>query len=130
MASRKKKRRSLTLNKRRFIWWVSDDKDAADIVLRVYSEDKKFIVSYHFGQPDSQRFLIVLGREFPGLVHAGSVWIRLRCPKWESDSRITPATVRQLIKWCLFEDRPLIRLNWKGEVIEDDNPIAPETVEE
>jgi hypothetical protein len=130
MAIRKKKRRTLTLNKRRFIWWLSDDPDSPDVVLRVYSEDKRFIVSYHLDQPDTQRFVIVLGKEFPGLVQAGSRWIRLRCPKWETDSTMTPAAVRQLIKWCLFQDRPLIRLNWKGEVIEDDPPIALETVEE
>lgn len=130
MAIRKKKRRRLTLNKRQFIWWVSDDKDSPDAVLRIFSEDKKFIVSYHLDQPDSDRFLVVLGKEFPGLVQAGSVWIRLRCPKWESDSTITPAAVRQLIKWCLLQDRPLIRLNWKGEVMEDDHAIVSETVEE
>jgi hypothetical protein len=130
MAIRKKKRRKITVNKRQFIWYVNDDQDSADKVLRIFSDDKKFMVSYHLDQPDAQRFLIVLGKEFPGLANAGHTWKRVRCPKWESDSTVTPAIVRQVIKWCLFEDRPLIQLNWKGEVIEDDPPIALETVEE
>jgi hypothetical protein len=130
MAIRKKKRRKITVNKRSFTWWVSDDNDSPDIVLRVFSEDKKFIVSYHFNQPDAQRFLIVLGKEFPGLVNAGSGWTRVQCPKWETDWTITPAAVRQLIKWCLFEEHPLIQVNWKGEVIEAKNQISPETVQE
>jgi hypothetical protein len=130
MAIRKKKRRKITVNKRRFTWWVSDDSDSPDMILRIFSEDKKFIVSYHLDQPDAQRFLIVLGKEFPGLVNAGSVWMRVRCPKWETDSIITPAHVRRLIKWCLFEDRPLIQINWKGEVIEEKNHISSATIQE
>jgi hypothetical protein len=130
MAINKKKRRKITVNKRPFTWWMSEDKDSPDLVLRVFSEDKKFIVSYHLNQPEAQRFLIVLGREFPGLVNAGSGWTRVRCPKWESDSTMTPAAVRQLIKWCLFEERPLIRLNWKGEVIEEATPSSSEALAE
>jgi hypothetical protein len=109
---------------------VSEEKDSPDLVLRVFSEDKNFIVSYQLNQPEAQRFLIVLGKEFPGLVNAGSGWTRVRCPKWESDSAMTPAAVRQLIKWCLFEERPLIRLNWKGEVIEEAAPISPAAIAE
>ena len=130
MAIRKKKRRKITVNKRPFTWWVSDDADSPDMVLRVFSEDKKFIVSYHLNQSDAQRFLIVLGKEFPGLVNAGTGWMRVKCPKWETDSTITPANVRQLIKWCLFEERPLVQLNWKGEMIEEKKQISAESVQE
>jgi hypothetical protein len=128
MAINKKKRRKITVNKRQFFWWVSDDYDSADMILRVYSEDKNFIISYHLEQPEAQQFLIVLGKEFPGL--AGSGWRRIRCPRWESDGAITPAAVRQLIKWCLFEEHPLIQVNWKGEVIEEKNLISPEAIAE
>lgn len=128
MASNKKRRRKITVNKRPFFWWVSDD--SADKILRVYSEDKKFIVSYQLEQPEAQCFLIVLGKEFPGLADAGSGWMRVKCPKWENDSPITPAIVRQVIKWCLFTERPLIQLNWKGEVIEEPHSVSPETMAE
>lgn len=127
MAVRKKKRRKITVNKRSFTWWVSEDQDSPDIVLRIFSDDKKFIISYQLNQPEAQPFLIVLGKEFPGLVNAGSGWTRVRCPKWESDSVVTPATVRQVIKWCLYEERSLIQVNWKGEVIEEEKQTSLET---
>jgi hypothetical protein len=130
MAIRKKKRRKITVNKRPFTWWVSEDQDSPDIVLRIFSEDKKFIVSYQLNQPDTQRFLIVLGKEFPGLSNAGSGWIRVKCPKWETDSTITPAIVRHVIKWCLFTERPLVQVNWKGEVIETKSQISSEAITE
>jgi hypothetical protein len=121
MAIRKKHRRKLTLNNRQFVWYVSDDYDSADMVLHVVSEDKKFIVNYHLEQPDSHRFLIVLGKEFPGFSDAGGRWIRVKCPKWEVDSIVTPSAVRHLIEWCLFEERELVRVNWKGEIIDEDS---------
>jgi hypothetical protein len=130
MGVRKKKRRKITVNKRQFIWWVSEDSDSPDVILRILSDDKKFIVNYHLDQPEEQRFLIVLGKEFPGLANAGHTWKRVRCPRWESDSGVTPAAVRQVIKWCLYEDRPLVQLNWKGEVIEEEPQTSAKTVAE
>lgn len=115
MAVSTKNRRKLSINNRKFIWCVKDDPDSADFVLHVVSEDKNFIVTYHLRQPESRRYIIILGKEFPGLPDAGCQWIRVRCPQWEIESIITPASVRRLIESCLFSERELIRVNWLGQ---------------
>jgi hypothetical protein len=71
MAITTKNRRKLVTNNRKFIWYVKDDPDSGDFVLHVVSEDKNFIVNYHLHQPESTRYLIILGKEFPGLPDAG-----------------------------------------------------------
>lgn len=110
-----KNKRKLKIGEREFVWYVSEDSDSADMVLHVASQDKKFIVKYHLGQPSDTRFLIVIGNEFPDLSDAGGVWIRVLCPEWEKDSIVTPSGVRNLIQWCLTEKRNLILVNWKGQ---------------
>ncbi|AFY44808.1 hypothetical protein [Nostoc sp. PCC 7107] len=115
MAVSTKNRRKIVINNRKFIWYVKDDPDSSDFVLHVISENKNFIVNYHLQQPKSTCYLIILGKEFPGLPDAGNKWIRVLCPQWEIDSIITPSSVRQLIEWCLFSERELIRVNWLGQ---------------
>ena len=109
-----KNRRKLNIGGREFIWFVKDDSDSAYMLLHVVSQDKKFFVNYHLRQPSNKRYLIVLGKEFPGLAHAGGCWLRVLCPEWETDSIITPASVRRLIEWCLSEQRELITVNYMG----------------
>jgi hypothetical protein len=104
----------LIINGREFIWYVKDDPDSADMVLHVAAQDKIFMVNYHLAQPVNTRYLIVLGKEFPGLPDAGGCWIRVLCPEWETDSIVTPASVRRLIEWCLSEKCELIRVNHMG----------------
>lgn len=112
MAARKKNRRKLTLNERDFLWYVRDDPDSAAKVLHVLSDDKKFVVTYALGQAGSSRppFVIVVGREFPGLSSAGGSWIRLRCPTWSDDHRMDGTWVRRLIEWCFDSSKPLVRV--------------------
>lgn len=109
-----KNRRKLNISGREFIWYVKDDPDSADMVLHVASQDKKLIVNYHLAQPTNTRYLIVLGKEFSGLPDAGGCRIRVLCPEWETNSIITPASVRRLIEWCLSEKCELIRVNYMG----------------
>lgn len=127
MAITTKKRRKLVINNRRFIWYIKDDSDSAGFVLHVISEDKNFIVAYHLHQPESTRYLIILGQEFPGLSDAGGNWIRVRCPQWEMNHIITPASVRRLIEWCLFNEQELIRVNWLGQPIARPNKFLETT---
>lgn len=115
MAVTTKNRRKLLINNRRFIWYIRDDPDSADFVLHVISEDKNFIVVYHLHQPESTRYLIIIGKEFPGLANAGGNWIRVRCPQWETNHSITPASVHRLIEWCFLDEKELIRVNWLGQ---------------
>jgi hypothetical protein len=116
MAIRKRYRRKLVVGGRLFLWWVRETEleEWFGNALTIVSEDKRFLVRYYLGQTGENRFLVVLGLEFPGLPDAGGRWIRLLCPQWESGPSIKPSDVRRLIEWCLFTDRPLIRLDWRG----------------
>ncbi len=113
MGVRTKWRRRIRVGDRLFIWYVCEDYDSPDMVLQVVSEDKKFIVRYHLGQADDP-FLIVIGAEFTGVPDAGGIWRRFLCPRWESNSKVTPASVRSLIEWCLSSDKPLREVDWRG----------------
>lgn len=112
MPARRKNRRKLRFDQRDFLWYVRDDRDSAAKVLHVLSDDKQFIVTYELGQSGSSRppFVVVVGREFPGLPAAGGPWIRVRCPTWSDDHRMDGAFVRRLIEWCLDPSKPLVRL--------------------
>ncbi len=114
-----KNRRRIAVANREFIWYVSEDYDSADWILRIASPDKRFVVNFHLGQPLETAFLNVLGREFPGLPGAGSCCLRIRCPKWDTTPAITPATVRRVIEWSLAPKKNPIQVDWMG------NPLSP-----
>lgn len=116
-----KNRRKISVTGREFIWYVSDAYDSADKVLRVASEDKKFVVNYHLGQPDDTRFLIILGKEFNGLPEKRKGWIRVLCPQWEEDSIIKPSSVRRLIEWCFEKKADLVEVDWLGKPFHEIN---------
>lgn len=64
MGGRKKKRAKFIYNGRNFLWYWKND-----IRLRIYSEDKKFVVEYlhpiPFGSDSLDDLLIINGQEFP-----------------------------------------------------------------
>jgi len=113
-----KGRRKLIVNGRYYVWHVREDDDSPDLVLHVASADKHFLVQYHLAQPEETRFLIVVGPEFSGLTRTNGTFRRFTCPRWESDSgTITPRSVRELILWCLTDNRPRIEVDWTGQPV-------------
>ncbi len=118
MAIRMKNRRRIFVNDREFIWWVEEDCDSPDYILRIISPDKCFMADFHLGQPDESVFLAIWGREFPGLSGAGGSCLRVRCPKWDTTPAVTPATVRQVIEWSLAPKKNPIQVDWMG------NPLS------
>ncbi|NOJ54927.1 MULTISPECIES: hypothetical protein [Myxococcus] len=104
---------------RLFIWWV-DAADGPEKVLHVIADDKRFHVQYPLEQPAEEGVLAVHGREFPGLPDAGSGWIRVRVPTWDSTA-VGPGFVRRLIDWALTPDKPLLRVDWRGKPKEGDD---------
>jgi len=120
MGVRKRKRSDITVRGRLFLWWAGKDEEEAYFALTVISEDKRFHVRYHLNLPDpDRRYIIVIGKEFPGLPEAGGHWIRVRCPRWDISEPITPRFVRRLIEWCLFANRQLERVDYIGKPIEE-----------
>jgi hypothetical protein len=113
MGVRKKGRRKLKVGDRLFVWYVADDLESGGMVLHVISEDKGFIARYDLLQPESRRYLTILGKEF-GRVHTGNCWRRFRCPAFESDDVITPSSVRTLIDWSQLANASAIEVDYHG----------------
>ena len=123
MGIRTKGRAKLVLDGRRYLWWVRPDDDSAGLLLFVCSEDKRFALTYTVGQSrEASPFVVVKGREFPGVPDAGRCWVRVRCPRWQDDARITPGFVRRLIEWPRHNAPAVVRVDWRGEVIETTSP--------
>lgn len=112
-----KGRRKIDVNGRRFVWYVCEDEDSADLVLHVASQDKRLLVRYHLGQPEGGRVVLVVGPEFGGVPDAGGCHRRFLCPQWEDDGRVTPAAVRRLVLWCQSDGEDRVERDWMGRLI-------------
>ncbi len=106
MPARRMNRRKLTFQDREFLWYVRKDPDSAGKVLHVLSHDKRFVVMYEFAS--GPRFVVVVGREFPGLPTTGGSHTRLRCPPWEDDATINERFVLRLVEWCFDTNKTLV----------------------
>lgn len=83
--------------------------------LRIYSEDKTFVVAYYMGHSGSDH-LEVIGKRFPGVDRKLPRPVRLEIPAHvleQGDS--AGALVNALIRWCLDENHQLIQYVPKGE---------------
>jgi hypothetical protein len=114
MGTRKKKRNTLTIADRLYLWYVKQDEDSNSYILHVISEDKRFIVHYHLQQEESHRHITVLGKEFGRVSGTGNCWRRFRCPAWENDRAITPSSVKQLIEWSQQTDGITEEVDYTG----------------
>jgi hypothetical protein len=121
MGVAKKHRRKIVIKERNFFWYVKEDVDWECLfALFIISENKHFNISYGINQDEAHRYLTSLGKEFPKLssTKIGKPRIgyqRVRCPKWEKNSAITPEIVRQIVEWCFTYDADVIEVDWRGE---------------
>ena len=117
MGVAKNGRRKIKIGHRRFLWFVRDDPDSANMILHVLSEDKQFIVNYEVDQQRTGKppILIVIGKEFVGLDGARSgTWRRVECPAWVNDAIITPKFVRCLVEWAMSK-KDVTEYVWCGK---------------
>lgn len=114
MGIAKRHKRRLVFRDNSYYWWVKRDDDFAKPVLHIASEDKKLIVLYPPGQPEGQKYMVSIGREFKGRPMDGC-WHRYRIPGglWDGDKDdrkaavedfpVTPGFVVRILEWCLDE---------------------------
>jgi hypothetical protein len=117
MGTSKKKRNKLNIADRLYLWYVKQDDDSDSYILHVVSDDKRFIIHYHLQQQESDRHLIVLGKEFGRVAGTGNCWRRFRCPAWENEGAITPSSVKKLIEWSQQTNSTTEEVNYMGQVI-------------
>src|SRR5262245_44999593 len=115
MAVLKKGRRRVIVDNRIFLWWIQEDRDCLQHVLHVLSEDKQFLVQYYLGYREESSHLIVIGKDFGGLLDKGNPRHRFRCPKWDASGAITPGSVRSLIQWSLSINEARIEVDRYGK---------------
>ena len=93
MSARSKGRRKLSINGDIYYWYVHDE-----TILRVYSEDKKFIV--HYELLGENPLIVVHGKVFNAVTDKKRpIWIAP--PKFESS--FGPQFVKELIFWASKE---------------------------
>jgi hypothetical protein len=114
MAISTKGRRKLRLDDRLFLWWFSGmNPYEMAWCFFVISQDGKFAVQYAIGPYD--RWVIVRGKDFPGVPEAGKTVLRFECPRLEDENgAITPHAVRKFVEWCLSPDKELVQIDGRG----------------
>lgn len=88
-----------------YFHWYCDDN-----YIRVYSEDKKFMIAYPLGTPlDEEPHLEIHGQRFPGIQRDAKRPVRVCVPTFveEEFSKSMGAFVNALIRWCLRESHRL-----------------------
>ena len=117
MAVSTRGRRQITVDGRRYVWYVTEDFEAAGMMaLNVISHDKKFIVRYYLAEPTTSRHLVVIGQEFAGKPR-GASWKRFRCPQFGTATVVTPSHVRALIEWCDTDGPTAMEVDWQGHAL-------------
>jgi hypothetical protein len=105
----------IAIDGRDFLWSVYEEwEEAGPVTLAVSSTDRRFLVRYQIHQPDGDRYITVLGREFGGLPERRNSLIRVRCPILTSGEAIRPSDVRRLVQWCLRPKAELVQVDWDG----------------
>lgn len=118
MALRKKHRRSMVVDGRRFLWWIAEDEASPFspclLALTVASEERRILVRYHLEQPDELRHITVLGPEFREVGGCGGPWKRFRCPAFGGPDGVRPLDVEALIRWCAIRGEPTVEVDYGG----------------
>ncbi len=100
MAISKKGKRKITVNSKRFVWWIFDEYDQNTfdgVQIKIVSEDQSVIIQYGLQERDESRCVVLR----PGDQKSG---ICMPCPKFENeDGILTPSGIAALIKFCSTE---------------------------
>ena len=112
MAVRKKNRRVILWNGKRYIWYVAQDKDSSYHLLNVVSEDKQLIIACPLN-PQTP-YLISKGHVFQKQ-NSDRHWSRYELP-FPVPEIITPKFVRTLVEWSV-QGRNAVEIRWNGKEI-------------
>ena len=118
MGLSKKHKRKITCLNQQFYWWVLDSHEDSEYEasVNIALEDKSFLVKYYLESRTLNRFIIVIGNNFPGLTQKNKARQRFICPDFMEDANyVAPTHIEKMILWCFDQDKELIPVNYKGE---------------
>lgn len=118
-----KNKRKLVFQDQQFYWWIKDEFDGHGgmLSINIASEDKVFLVKYYSIQNQlPNRYLTIIGNFFPGLERKSGNWQRFVCPDFVPEiekNGIQPKNIESMIDWCFDENKTLMPVNAKGEML-------------
>lgn len=127
MAVSRKGKRPITVDGRRYLWWVQEDRDppfvpSAGHSLCVVDTEGDLFVQYHLGQPSDVRHVVVIGRRFPSVDGCGGTHRRFQCPSFDDGPAVTPAHVAAFIRWSETCDNAPMEVNYLGQALRSTHP--------
>ncbi len=110
MSVLKKKRRTITVENVKYIWYVCQDGESPYNLLHIFSEDKSIALTVPLGT--EKDYIISKGRLFQKKKTSGT-WERYLLPI-KLENEITPAVVSSIIRWAVNESETIV-INWDGK---------------
>ena len=115
-----KNKHKLVFNDQNFYWWVKAEFDGNQGMLEVNiaTEDKAFLIQYYAIQNQgTNRYISVIGKEFPGIDRRIGNWQRFICPdfipKFENNG-ISSKHIKTILDWCFDLSKTLTPVNYKA----------------
>ena len=112
MSVRKKGRRKITYENKKYVWYVGLDYDSPYYILNIISEDKQLIIACPLNR--NTPYAISKGTLFQNCKSDGH-WNRYRLP-FDVPEIITPGFVSELISWAT-KGSDAVRIEWDGKDI-------------
>lgn len=112
MSVRKKSRRKIVCDNKKYVWYVKLDYDSPYNILNIVSEDKHLIIACPLNVKTP--YIISKGRLFQGFETNGH-WNRY-CLPFNVPEIITPKFVSELISWATIGS-DAISIEWNGKDI-------------
>lgn len=112
MSVRKKGRRKIVYESKKYVWYVELDYDSPYYILNIISEDKQLIIACPLNM--RKHYIISKGSTFQNIKSNGH-WNRYLLP-FDVPEIITPKFISKLISWAT-KDLDAIRIEWDGKDI-------------
>jgi len=98
MAINTKGKRKITVNSKKYLWWVFNEVDQTEFdgnQIKIVAENQVGYFKYGLEQSLEKRYVVISLRNEKLKIH-------IQCPKFEDENGIIkPSDIERLIKWCL-----------------------------
>ena len=118
MTISRKRKRSIVVDGREYLWWVLIDDDLPFVPsigksLKLVDVSGEMFLAYPLGQVPEICHVVVIGKRFRTVVACGGSHRRFRCPVFAEGPVVTPADVAAIIRWAEASGEPM-EVNYRG----------------